>query len=171
MNYLNCLNIKQIKFTKTQLSTQSGFTMVELIVVLSTLSSLMAIAIPSYLGYVHKAQNLQATVNLQGMKKNVLNAYLENGKYPADVTANKIPLEVSGKWHIGETMPFKGGTDYEHWSVGNGKCVVMIGWFGKDGQRDYPIHQMPPPDLSKTSDDQIVTVAKYDCPDTPHGPV
>lgn len=141
----------------------NGFTLAELIVVLAAMSSLSAIAIPNFLGYISNAENAKATMYLQSMKKSILNYHLETGQFPPDVNANQVPIQLSGSWYTANNMPFNGATDYEHWYVGNETCVVLIGWFGEDNVRDYPIHQKTPQNLEEESDDQVVTIAEYDC--------
>ena len=152
-------------YQKRLKSIAAGFTLAELIVVIASISSLTAIAIPNFMGYVLKTQNVKATMYLQEMKKQVLNYHLETGQFPKDVNQNLMPAEVSGSWFTSSNMPFNSGTDYEHWYVGERQCVVLIGWFGKDGVRSYPIHREPPHNLEEISDDQVVKIAEYDCGD------
>lgn len=149
----------------------SGFTLAELIVVVASISSLTAIAAPNFLDYVLKSQNVKATMYLQDMKKQVLSYHLETGKFPADVNANLVPPRISGVWHTSSRMPFNASTDYEHWYVGAQKCLVLIGWFGKDGVRDYPIHRHPPNNLEEMSDDQVITIAEYHCRHQPRSSI
>ncbi len=66
-------------------SRSSGFTLAELVVVIASISSLAAIAVPNFLGYVLKSQNVKATIYLQEMKKQVLNYHLETGTFPKRV--------------------------------------------------------------------------------------
>ena len=144
-------------------SGTSAFTLAELIVVIATISSLTAIAMPNFLGYIWKSQNVKASMYLQEMKKQVLTYHLETGHFPSDVNQNLVPPGIAGSWYSASNMPFESSTDYEHWYVGDQTCVVLLGWFGKDGIRDYPIHNKPPENLETISDDQVVTIAEYDC--------
>ena len=67
--------------------TNSGFTLVELIVVIAILAILATIAIPSYGGYVEKAETQADTATANMIKTAVLAAYAEEGE---TVTAIEI---------------------------------------------------------------------------------
>jgi len=62
-------------------SREDGFTMVELLVVVAILAVLIAIAVPSYLGYKGRAADSSAKANLRGTLPSVEAYYNDKGSY------------------------------------------------------------------------------------------
>ncbi len=62
-------------------SEQSGFTLIELVVVLVIFGTLLAIAIPSVLGYRDRAEQTVAAANIRAALPAVLTYYADNGTY------------------------------------------------------------------------------------------
>jgi len=61
--------------------TEAGFTLVELLVVLAILGILLAIAVPSYLGFTHRATDATAKANLRAALPSVEAYYTDNKTY------------------------------------------------------------------------------------------
>src|SRR5215475_11662224 len=61
--------------------TETGFTLVELLVVLAILGILLAIAVPSYLGLTHRATDATAKANLRAALPSVEAYYTDNKTY------------------------------------------------------------------------------------------
>jgi type IV pilus assembly protein PilA len=61
--------------------TDDGFTLVELLVVLAILGILLAIAVPSYLGFTHRATDATAEANLRAALPSVEAYYTDNKTY------------------------------------------------------------------------------------------
>ncbi len=69
---------------------ESGFTLIELLVVLIIIAVLLAIAVPSYLGFKDRAENRAAGANVRSAIPAVEAYYSDNGSYTGmDVTALK----------------------------------------------------------------------------------
>lgn len=63
------------------LRSEDGWTLVELLVVMAILGILLAIAVPSYLGYTHRATDATAKANLREALPSVEAYYTDNKTY------------------------------------------------------------------------------------------
>lgn len=61
---------------------QTGFTLIELMIVVAVIGVLSAVAIPQYQKYVAKAEIASILTTLTGMKTNVEAYTVENGSFP-----------------------------------------------------------------------------------------
>lgn len=64
-------------------SDQSGFTLVELIVVIAIIGILASISAPSYGNYVRKAKMATLISDMEGVKNLAIVYYHENGQWPS----------------------------------------------------------------------------------------
>ncbi|PKL47088.1 MAG: hypothetical protein CVV37_08320 [Nitrospira bacterium HGW-Nitrospira-1] len=62
-------------------SSSRGFTLIELLVVVVILAVLVAIAIPSYFGYVRASKRTEAKSNLQALSLLLEQRFAEHGQY------------------------------------------------------------------------------------------
>src|SRR3990172_12771278 len=62
-------------------NTEQGFTLIELLVVIIIIGILLAIAVPSYLGFRDRAANNAAQSNLQAALPSAEAYYADNGTY------------------------------------------------------------------------------------------
>ncbi len=60
---------------------ESGFTLIELLTVLVVIGVLLSVAVPSYLGYKDKANDLAAKANVRSAAPAVEAYYVDNGTY------------------------------------------------------------------------------------------
>ncbi|HMW17644.1 MAG TPA: type IV pilin protein [Accumulibacter sp.] len=85
---------------------ESGFTLIEIMIVIAILGSLMAIAIPSYNEYLMKGRITEAITALSGMQSRLEQHFLDNRTY-------------SGACAAGSMAPQPANTNYFDFSCSN----------------------------------------------------
>jgi type IV pilus assembly protein PilA len=79
-----------IQKLRNRLQAEEGFTLIELLVVLIIIGILLAIAVPSYLGFKDRANKTAAQADIRAAVPSVEAYYADNGNYTnMDVTALK----------------------------------------------------------------------------------
>jgi type IV pilus assembly protein PilA len=76
-------------------NTEQGFTLIELLVVIIIIGILLAIAVPSYLGFRDRANNNAAKANLRAALPSAEAYYADNGTY-VGMTATTLKAIDSG---------------------------------------------------------------------------
>ena len=71
----------------------TGFTLIELMIVIAIIGIIAAIAIPSYSGYVATARMAEAKNNISALKLAEEEFFLENNKYFFDTSENNANLK------------------------------------------------------------------------------
>ena len=79
------------KLRRRLAADQSGFTLIELLVVIVIIGILMAIAVPSYLGFRDRAANSAAQANVRAAVPSVEAYFADNGTY-AGLTRTTLRL-------------------------------------------------------------------------------
>lgn len=113
---------------------KKGFTLVELMVVLTVIGLLLSIVVPDYLGRVKRAEETTLQQDLAVMRDALDKHYADSGKYPANLdelvakrylrAIPKDPMTQTTAWQVvPPTDPQKGGVydvhsaakGYERW--------------------------------------------------------
>ena len=84
-----------LKRTRTRLdgNTDQGFTLIELLVVIIIIGILLAIAVPSYLGFRDRAANNAAKTNLRAALPSAEAFYADNGTYSGMDAAALVAID------------------------------------------------------------------------------
>ncbi len=93
-----------MKSMKMMQRVQSGFTLIELMIVVAIIGILAAVAIPAYQDYTQRAQVSEAFTMVDGMKTAIAEFSQSNGAFPAadDITAG-VGAPVTGKYGAAAT--------------------------------------------------------------------
>ncbi len=134
-----------------QKNTQSGFTLIELMVVMVILATLAVFVVPKFMDEPKRAQRVKAQVTITNLETALKTYYLDNGYYPTtDQGLDALVVEpnidpVPGKWRKGGYLE-KGkvpldpwGNDYIYLSPGmHGDFdIISYGLDGVEGGEDW----------------------------------
>lgn len=89
----------------------TGFSMIELMIVLVIIAILAAIAIPSYRQYVLRSHRTDATRAMQDLASRQENYFFSNNRYPSTMSSINASSSVAGTY-FSVAIPSASSTDY-----------------------------------------------------------
>jgi len=110
-----------------------GFTLVELLVVMTIIALLLTLAVPRYFGSVDRAKESVLRENLASLRDSIDKYYADTGKYPAELEdlvthryLRKVPVDPvtdsSATWAIISPGDLRMGSVYDVKSGAPGKA-------------------------------------------------
>ena len=103
--------IERLRNRIARSEAQGGFTLIELLVVIIIIGILLAVAVPSYLGFRDRANNSAAQANVRAAVPAVEAFYSDNGTYAAMDLAALQAIDPSVKVAV-DTSPAPGASTY-----------------------------------------------------------
>jgi type IV pilus assembly protein PilA len=103
--------IKRLRDRIARSEAQGGFTLIELLVVIIIIGILLAIAVPSYLGFRDRANNSAAQANVRAAVPSVEAYYSDNGTYVGMDLADLQGIDPSVKVNV-DSSPAPGASTY-----------------------------------------------------------
>lgn len=94
--------------TKPAPSNESGFTLMELMVVIVILGILASIVVPRFLDEPHKARMIKTKMQIQGLSTAAKKFYLDNGFYPTTEQGLQALVEKPTVGRIPKNYPSNG---------------------------------------------------------------
>jgi prepilin-type N-terminal cleavage/methylation domain-containing protein len=93
-----------------------GFTLLELVVVLTVIAVLMGVAVPAYFGFITNTRAAQAVADLQALRAAVYLYYGDVGRWPNESPAGFVPKGVAQNLPKNFSFSNKYYTlDYDNW--------------------------------------------------------
>jgi type IV pilus assembly protein PilE len=90
----------------------SGFTLIELMVVVVVLGILARVAIPSYTQYVNRAKRAQARAEIQKAEGWIERFYTENNRYSDPLTTSTTNASFIARFGNPQVIPASGTANY-----------------------------------------------------------
>lgn len=150
------------RMQKKRAAGDSGFTLVELLVVVVIIGVLVAIAVPMYLNYRKGAANKSAESDVRAAVSAVEQFYTENGnKYPDDVTepgtaGENVEFMIDGDADTKQTATLSPGNTLVYKQLDDGSSYRICG-MNEDGEAVYMYESAAGGSVKKTDDDDLAT--------------
>jgi prepilin-type N-terminal cleavage/methylation domain-containing protein len=111
----------------------AGFTLVELLIVLLIFGVLLAIAVPSLLGFAGRAERAAARANVAAARPAIEAYYMDNGSYNAGMTLAKLKASYAAGLKLSAEPVTIAGSSYCIQSTVGGATAHVTGPAGPGG--------------------------------------
>lgn len=97
-----------------------GFTFVELMIAMTVVGILAAVAVPKYIDLKRRATTSRVIGDFQALRVAVMSFYADSSYYPQEAGPGQVPAGLSRYLPVGFEFVRPGWTlDYENWDVGS----------------------------------------------------
>jgi prepilin-type N-terminal cleavage/methylation domain-containing protein len=105
---------------------RKGFSLIELLVVIGIIASIVALAIPNYLGARQRAQDSKKKQEMNQLKNALRLYYNDYASYPADAAPGPLYVQLKGCGASGtEACPCVSGSTSIDFAAGGAGCDVV----------------------------------------------